>query len=91
MKSLKINSVSVVSTNDIVESINENCSNKNKIELVLGLTKFGELYDMSFVELLLVELSKLCLKRIKKDKSLYNRNRRYFNALKEIVKYKEAV
>ena len=66
-------------------------TNKQKVELskrCASYDRYGKLIDMSYVEDLLVMAAKLRLKAIKKDKSLYNRNRPYFKALKTIAKVK---
>lgn len=65
-------------------------SNKQKVELAKRCAFYGQLTDMSYVEDLLVMAANLRLKAIKKDKSLYNRNRDYFKALKTIAKVKSA-
>ena len=87
---IKVKSSSTITVDDLCDAVNENCNEKQKLKIATSFCMFGHSYDMTFVERLLVIYAKICLKRIKKDKALYNRNRPYFNALKAIVKYKEA-
>lgn len=65
-------------------------TNKQKVELAkrCAYYSYGQLIDMSYVEDLLVMAAKLRLQSIKKDKALYARNLKYFNALKTIAKLK---
>ena len=69
---------------------NSDLSNKQKVELAKRCAYFCNLVDMSYVEDLLVMAAKLRLKAIKKDRALYNRNRKYFQALKTVAQIKNA-
>ena len=77
-----------ISFDQFCEAAMCNLTNNQKVELAKRCARYEKLIDMSYVEDLLVMAAKLRLKSIKKDKSLYNRNRPYFKALKTIAKVK---
>ena len=77
-----------ISFDQFCETAISDLTNKQKVELSKRCARYGSCIDMDYVEDLLVMAAKLRLKAIKKDKSLYNRNRPYFKALKTIAKVK---
>ena len=75
----------------IANSLGLNLTNSQKVKTAMEMAVYlGNTIDMSYIEDLLVEAAKTRLKSIKKDKALYHRNRKYFNALKAIAKIKSA-
>lgn len=75
----------------ISKSLGLNLTNSQKVKTAMEMAEYWcNTIDMSYIEDLLVEAAKTRLKSIKKDKSLYHRNRQYFNALKAITKIKSA-
>lgn len=80
------NATASVSFNQLVDCINENLSNTQKVILAKKMSQYGDLIDMSYIEDLLVMAAKIRLKSIKKNRVLYNKNRAYFTSLKTITK-----
>jgi len=80
------NATAGVSFNQLVDCINENLSNTQKVILAKKMSQYGDLIDMSYIEDLLIMAAKIRLKTIKNNRVLYNKNRAYFSALKIITK-----
>lgn len=72
------------------EALKDQLSNEQKAKLVISFADFHGAIDMSYLEDVIVRAAKIRLKSIKKDKELYKRNREYFDALKTIIRVKEA-
>lgn len=88
MKKININTQATLCIDDIIRTLAENLTSKQKADIALQLSKVFGCYDMTYIEILLNIAAKKYLLRIKKDKELYTRNRKYFNALKIISKNK---
>lgn len=84
---MKIHNTSTnVSFNQLIDCINENLTNTQKVILAKKMSQYGDLIDMSYIEDLLNMAAKIRLKSIKKNRTLYNKNRAYFTAVKTITK-----
>jgi hypothetical protein len=84
------NTTTELSLAQITSALNIELSNKQKVKLAKDMSEYCGMIDMSYIEEVLLMAAKTRLKSIKKDKSLYTRNKVYFNALKAITKYKYA-
>jgi len=82
------NTTTELSLAQITSALNIELSNKQKVKLAKDMSEYCGMIDMSYIEEVLLMAAKTRLKSIKKDKSLYTRNKVYFNALKAITKYK---
>ena len=86
---MKIEGTINVNFEDIVTALKASTlSNAQKVKLAKEMSDFFGTIDMDYIENLLVMAADMRLKAIKKNKSLYHRNRPYFNALKIIKKVK---
>lgn len=72
------------------EALKDQLSNEQKAKLAISFADFHGAIDMGYLEDVIIRAARVRLKAIKKDKELYKRNKDYFDALKTIVKVKEA-